>query len=146
MVVTVEAGRLRREVEDVGDDHAVQAATLLERFLSQRVDNGVIKPRQIRRELTIEKAAKAVRAETLALPIKVVVVSQSRESGFHQKLGEGLSQRQLHRHGEGILHNEVVNGELIDEAPQRLLELLGAGGDVGYERGTFAGAGKGTLV
>ena len=48
-------------------------------------------------------------------PVKVVVVSNGRYTGFHDDLRDGKTKRNIHRDRQGILGNEKIEVEFFDE-------------------------------
>jgi len=108
-VIGIDARWWRREVVDVGNDNRLDAAPGFQALLSYTVDGDVLDGGQFGRKRGVQEIQDGVGLIALALPEEVVMVADGIDAQLGDQTGQADTQRQIHRDGQGVLHDDQID-------------------------------------
>ena len=112
------------EVHHVGDEQAGNARAKTELVSGRRVYHHMTDGRQVGRECHIEIIPDAVDQKTLALPEKIVVMSNRRNTGFSNKFRQSQSQGNIERDGQRVFDQEELYIIIMNKCFNLFLEIV----------------------
>ncbi len=98
--------------------------------MCQTTDHHVLYAWQFGRECHLQIILRCVQREAKSFPEKIVVMSDGRDAGFGNQLGDRQSQWNMHGDTQDILGNNDVDVELFNEFIKPAFEIVAHGMDV----------------
>ena len=125
LAIVIGRRRVLLKFKDVGDECRGDALPKRQLFLGLLINHDVPDVLASMGKGHVEKIGDGVDGKSIALPVEVVVMGDSRNLGFGQELGEGHSKGKMHGDGQDILRDQDLDSKSFHEFVEGRFEVGG---------------------
>ena len=113
------------KIHDIRNDDRGHCLSSREFFLCRNTDHNMLHVRIARGKRHVEIISNSVHRKPRPFPVKIVMVSNSRNMAFSQQFSQCQPQRHVHGNADNIFKHNNVNPKLMDKVVQRPLQIPG---------------------